>query len=315
MTLTELRYIVAVARERHFGRAAEACFVSQPTLSVAVRKLEDELDVVLFERRKNEVSITPIGERIVEQAQQVLEEAETIKQVAQEGKDQLKGPVRLGVIYTIGPYLLPHLIPLLNRRAPDMTLVIEESFTANLREALRRGELDMIIVSLPFEAPGIVMQPLYDEPFVLALPSGHPWGKTKAINAEQLADETLLLLSAGNCFRDQVIDVCPACAHAGALDSPIQKTLEGSSIETIRQMVASGAGITVLPCTAQSDRNDLKDLLTIRPFTAPAPYRRVALGHRRTFPRPQVVDVLRQAVHDCPLKCVRKLEVDYPESN
>ncbi|MCI0401505.1 MAG: hydrogen peroxide-inducible genes activator [Gammaproteobacteria bacterium] len=315
MTLTELRYIVAVARERHFGRAAEACFVSQPTLSVAVRKLEDELGVILFERRQNEVSITPIGERIIQQAQQVLEEAETIRQIALAGKDQLRGPMRLGVIYTIGPYLLPHLIPLLNKRAPDLTLVIEESFTSNLRESLRRGALDTIIISLPFEAPGIITQPLYDEPFVLALPSKHPWSRTKAIRVEQLANETLLLLSAGNCFRDQVMEVCPACAYAGALESPIQKTLEGSSIETIRQMVASGAGITVLPCTAQSSRNDLKGLLTVRPFAGPAPYRRVALAYRRTFPRPRAIELLRQAVHDCHLDCVQKLEMEHTKSH
>ena len=151
MTLTELRYIVAVARHLHFGKAAEACFVSQPTLSVAVKKLEEELGVTLFERGMSEIKPTPVGQRVIQQAQRVLEQAEVIKQISKEGKEQLNDPLRIGIIYTIGPYLLPHLIPLLNQMAPDMPLIIREDFTENLRIALKSGEIDVAILSLPFD--------------------------------------------------------------------------------------------------------------------------------------------------------------------
>jgi len=173
VTLTELRYVVALARERHFGRAAAACFVSQPTLSVAVKKLEEELGVLIFERYQHEVTVTPVGERIIEQAQTVLEQAGAIKSIAAQGKDQLKGEFRLGVIYTVGPYLLPKLIPLLHERVPELRLVIDEDFTANLAPRLRRGDLDAVIVSTPFDLPAVAVELLYEEPFVVALPRGH----------------------------------------------------------------------------------------------------------------------------------------------
>ena len=175
MTLTELRYIVAVARERHFGRAAEACFVSQPTLSVAVKKLEEELGVPLFERGAGEVTVTPAGQGIVEQAQRVLEEAARIKEIAAAGRDPLAGPLRLGAIYTIGPYLLPKLIPVLRKSAPAMQLLIQENFTHRLAEELKNGQVDAILIALPFEEPGIATRALYDEPFFVAVPKGHPW--------------------------------------------------------------------------------------------------------------------------------------------
>jgi LysR family hydrogen peroxide-inducible transcriptional activator len=302
MTLTELRYIVAVARERHFGRAAEACFVSQPTLSVAVKKLEDELGVALFERRANEVNPTALGERIVAQAQRVLEEAEALKQLAAQGQDPLAEPLKLGAIYTIGPYLLPHLIPALHKRAPKMPLLVEENFTAVLSARLRQGELDAIVISLPFEEPGVVTLALYDEPFVVALPAAHPWTKKKSIKAAELPDESLLLLGSGHCFRDQVLKVCPALNRSAA--GGLQKTLEGSSLETIRHMVASGAGITVLPCSSVAGAAPEKRLLAIRPFASPAPSRRVALAWRKSFPRPQAIEALRQALLDSRLECV-----------
>jgi LysR family hydrogen peroxide-inducible transcriptional activator len=208
MTLTELRYIVAVARERHFGRAAETCFVSQPTLSVAVKKLEDELGLTLFERGPGEVSVTPAGRRIIEQAQRVLEEASRIRELAAAGKDPLAGPLRLGAIYTIGPYLLPKLIPILRRTAPAMQLLIQENFTHRLAEELRSGEVDVILVALPFEAPGVMTRPVYDEPFMVAVPKGHPWENRKRVTSEELTNESLLLLGEGHCFRDQVLDIC-----------------------------------------------------------------------------------------------------------
>lgn len=307
MTLTELRYIVAVARERHFGRAATACFVSQPTLSIAIRKFEDELGIVLFERGKHELTVTPLGAQVIEQAQRVLEESAVIKQIAQQGKNQLAGPLRLGVIYTIGPYVLPHLIPILHAQAPQMPLLIEENFTARLSELLKQGGLDVIVISLPFEGPGIVTQPLYDEPFKVLLPVTHRWKKSKSIAASELARENLLLLGAGHCFRDQVLLACPALNRSAS--GSIQQTLEGSSLETIRHMVASGAGVTVLPCTSVGLPQADNKLLAVRPFTDPVPLRRVALAWRKSFPRPRAVEALRQAIQACSLPCVIKLDL------
>ena len=301
MTLTELRYIVAVAKELHFGRAAATCFVSQPTLSVAIKKLEDELDTVIFERQQHEVTITPIGEQIIRQAQLVLEQAKTIKLIAEEGKDPLKGKLRMGVIYTVGPYLLPKLIPLLTRRAPDLTLLIDEDFTANLAEKLRQGELDAIIVSTPFEVQGVNTQVLYKEPFMVALPREHPLTKKKSIKADDLINETLLLLKTGNCFRDQVMEVCPACKSDTFSRDKIQKTLEGSSLETIRQMVAAGSGVTVLPSSSIMEKQDVDLLLEFRPFARPVPEREVALAYRQTYPRKKLIEILIAAIRDCDL--------------
>ncbi len=304
MTLNELRYIVAVARERHFGHAAEACFVSQPTLSVAVKKLEDELGVSLFERRKGEVSITPIGEQIVAQAQRVLEEASVIRQVARQGQDQLDGALRLGAIYTVGPYLLPHLIPELAARAPKMPLVIEEGYTASLAEKLKRGELDVILISLPFQEPGVLTLPLYREPFVLLLPSSHPLNQKGGVEIGDLKKEDVLLLGAGHCFRDQVLQVCPDCLHPRAGEGGAAQTLEGGSLETIRYMVASGLGVTILPCSAAGAERFSERLLKIRRFAHDAPSRIVALAWRKSFPRPQAIDTLRDAVLACEMSCV-----------
>ena len=296
MTLTELRYIVAVARERHFGRAAEACFVSQPTLSVAVKKLEEELGVAIFERGSGEVALTPTGERIVAQAQRVLEEAAAIKEIAKQGKDPLAGPLHIGVIFTIGPYLLPRLVPLLHKRAPQMPLSIEENYTAVLAEKLKRGDIDVAIVALPFEEQGVVTRPVYDEAFVVAVPRDHPWAARKSIRADDLAKESLLLLGTGHCFRDQVLNACPALNRSSATPGTIQKTVEGSSLETIRLMVASGLGLTVLPASAVPAKARAGDLLAYVPFTRPAPDRRVVLAWRKTFPRAQAVEALRQAI-------------------
>src|SRR3954471_8935541 len=192
MTLTELRYIVALARERHFGRAAEKCFVSQPTLSVAIKKLEEELGVTLFERHTAEVTVTPLGARIVAQAQRVLEETAAIKHIAAQGKDQLATPLRVGAIYTVGPYLLPQLIPAIHKRAPQMPLLLQENFTVKLAELLRNGELDVAILSLPFAETGIVRRAIYDEPFRVVMPADHAWKDKAKISADKLCEETLL---------------------------------------------------------------------------------------------------------------------------
>ena len=296
MTLTELRYIVAVARERHFGRAAEACFVSQPTLSVAVKKLEEELGVQLFERGPGEVTVTPPGQKIVAQAQRVLEEASRIKDLAAAGRDPLAGPLRLGAIYTIGPYLLPKLIPILRKTAPAMQLHIQENFTHRLGDALKSGEVDVILIALPFVEPGIETRALYDEPFFVAIPKGHPWEGRKRVTSEELTKESLLLLGEGHCFRDQVLEFC---------NTSRTRAIEGGSLETIRQMVAGGVGVTVLPSTSiNPNAND--PLIRILPLR-PAPSRRVGLAWRKSFPRPEAIEVLRKSILACNLPQVAKL--------
>ena len=302
MTLTELRYIVAVARERHFGRAAESCFVSQPTLSVAIKKLEDELGATLFERGSGEVTVTPVGSSIVEQAQRVLEEAARVKEIAAAGSDPVAGSLRLGAIYTIGPYLLPKLIPILRRTVPSMQLLIQENFTHRLAEALKHGEVDVILIALPFDEPAVATQAVYDEPFLVAMPQGHAWEKKKSITVDELTKESLLLLGEGHCFRDQVLEFCRGASRSG-----LARTFESSSLETIRQMVAGGIGVTVLPSTSIGAGGAANDLISLRPFAKPVPERRVALAWRRSFPRPQAVQALRQAILACDLPQVRKL--------
>ena len=296
MTLTELRYIVMLAREKHFGHAAEKCNVSQPTLSIALKKVEERYGLTIFERSSSDVRLTPIGEQIAYQAERVLQEADRLKDIAAQGKDPLIGALRVGVIYTIAPYLLPRLIPALHLRAPKMPLFIHENFTVNLAEQLRRGELDVIIIALPFSEPGIVSRAVYDEPFCVALPSGHPLTTQERISRDQLAAENLLLLGKGNCFRDQVVQACPKLSEPGGVEG----ALEGSSLETVRHMVASGVGISVVPASAAESWPQGSHLLEIRHFEAPQPVRRVALAWRVTFPRPQVIDVLHSAIDDAP---------------
>jgi LysR family hydrogen peroxide-inducible transcriptional activator len=290
MTLTELRYVVALAQERHFGRAAQKCFVTQPTLSLALAKLEDELGVKLFERNKNEVLLTGRGEAIVEQARRVLDEVGKIQHMARGGRDQLSGALRLGAIPTIGPYLLPDLIPILRKRAPEMPLVIEENLTGNLAPMLREGELDCVLIALPFALPGVKTRALYEEPFSVVVPEGHRWEQRKAVKPSELAGENLLVLNSGHCFRDQVLEACP-----GQSNTALPEGRAGSSLETIRNMVASGLGVSVVPSSALTARYATK-LLKVVPFTAPVPSRKVALAWRTSFDRPAAIDLVADAV-------------------
>lgn len=289
MTLTELRYIVALAQESNFSRAAERCSVSQPTLSVAIARLEDELGVQLFERGKGFVSPSLVGSQVVAQAQTALDEVERIRQIALRGRDQLEGALRLGVIHTIGPYLLPRLIHALKDVAPNMPLVIEENMTANLADMLRDNDIDVAILALPFNLPGVLTRSLYDELFKVIVPIGHPWESRERIAPEEVAGDEVLLLKAGNCFRDQVLDACPQ------VSSPETDVRLGHSIGTIRCMVASGLGVSVLPESAlQHPYNN--DMIRVIPFTEPQPSRRVALAWRVGFVRPKAIDALLAAV-------------------
>jgi LysR family transcriptional regulator, hydrogen peroxide-inducible genes activator len=303
MTLTELRYLVAVARELHFGRAAEACHVSQPTLSVAIKKLEEELDVKIFERGGNEVSVTQLGQDIVRQAQVVIEQAQEVREIAKRGRDPLAGPLRLGVIYTIGPYLLPALVRQVIERTPQMPLLLQENFTVKLLDMLRTGELDAAILAEPFPDTGLALAPLYDEPFRIAVPTPHPL--QGPLSAAQLKQETLLLLGNGHCFRDHVLEVCPEFARFASGAEGIQKSFEGSSLETIKHMVASGMGITVLP--SLSVPRDPQPHLRFLDFTDPVPSRRVVLAWRRSFTRYEAIAALRNAVMACELPGVQRI--------
>ncbi|WP_194715375.1 hydrogen peroxide-inducible genes activator [Noviherbaspirillum soli] len=301
MTLTELKYIVAVAREKHFGHAAEACFVAQPTLSVAIKKLEDELGVPIFERGGSEISMTPLGSQIVAQAERVLEQTAAIREIAKQNKDPLTGQLRLGVIYTVAPYLLPQLVRNMIERVPQMPLVLQENFTVKLVEMLRQGELDAAIMAQPFPQQGLLVQPLYDEPFVVAMPSSHPWSKRERISSADLKNETMLLLGNGHCFRDQVLEVCPEMARFSTTGDGIARTFEGSSLETIRHMVASGIGITVLPKASVPDMQAQDGLLRYVPFEDPVPTRRVVIAWRKSFTRRPAIEAVRQAVMACDL--------------
>ena len=319
MTLTELKYIVAVAREKHFGRAAEACFVSQPTLSVGIKNLEEELQVKLFERSANEVTVTPLGQEIIQQAQSVLEQAAQIKEIAKRGKDPLAGALRLGVIYTIGPYLLPSLVRQMIAQAPQMPLMLQENFTVKLLEMLRTGETDCAVLAEPFPDTGLAIAPLYDEPFMAAVPMSHPLAQQTSVTAEQLKNETMLLLGTGHCFRDHVLEVCPEFARFSSHAEGIRKSFEGSSLETIRHMVAAGMGVTLVPRLSVPDaalletpqRQNEDAYVKYLPITDAAggapPSRRVVLAWRRSFTRYEAVAALRNAIYACALPGVTRL--------
>ncbi len=320
MTLTELKYIVAVARERHFGKAAEACFVSQPTLSVAIKKLEDELEVKLFERSAGEVTVTPLGEQIVQQAQSVLDQAASIKEIAKRGKDPLAGPLKLGVIYTIGPYLLPDLVRQNIARTPQMPLMLQENFTAKLLDMLRAGEIDCAIMAEPFPDAGLAVAQLYDEPFMAALPTHHALAQRESVTSDELKNETMLLLGTGHCFRDHVLEVCPEFARFSSNAEGIRKSFEGSSLETIKHMVASGMGVTLVPRLSvpqdalkpkPKSRREPEAMVRYLPVRdaegREPPMRRVVLAWRRSFTRYEAIAALRNAIYACELPGVQRL--------
>lgn len=301
MTLTELKYVVAVAKERHFGRAAERCFVSQPSLSAAIKKLEDELGVQIFERGHGEILLTPLGERIVAQAERALEETARITAIARAGSDPLAGPLHLGVIHTVAPYLLPGLVAELRRLAPKMPLDIEENMTATLDQMLRSGQIDAAIVAVPYEAPGVELIPLYEEEFKVIVPKDHAWARRKAIDVDELDGENLLLLSIGHCFRDQVLEVCREFSR------PPNTGKQGNSLETIRSMVASGIGISVMPATALVGPH-ASQLVRAIDFRPPRPTRRLVLAMREQYPRLAALQTVARAIRQL------KLPVKFPDA-
>lgn len=293
MKLTELRYLIALSQEKHFGRAAKRSHVSQPTLSVAVNKLESKLGVNLFERFHHDVRITDVGKRVVSQAVRALEEVDKITAIANENISQLSGPLSLWSIYTVAPYLFPLLIPILRQQAPEMPLVLGDAYTETIRGKITQGDIDLAIVALPFEESGIVTRGIYHEKFVCLLPASHHLAKEEMISPEMFEKENVLLLSEGHCFRDQVLQACPSCQYGSRDIQPV----EGTSIETLKQMVASGLGVTVLPASA-AHMPFYKDLVVVKPFKGVTPSREIGLAWRVSFPRPKVIDVIVDALKE-----------------
>jgi LysR family hydrogen peroxide-inducible transcriptional activator len=281
MTLTELRYLVTLAQERHFGRAAERCHVAQPTLSVAVKKLEDSLGLSLFERHRHGVLLTPAAEALINQAQIILSEVDKFERMADQSRDEFAEPLRLGAIFTVGPYLFPSLVRRMKQEASPLKLYLEENYTHVLDERLARGDLDAILVALPFGPPETRVTALFDEPFRLLLPRDHVLTTEAVIPADVLASSPVLMLGEGHCFRDQVLETCQV-GQAPGVNS-------GSSLMTLRHMVASGLGITLIPASAQQQLTD--DELTTRPIL-PCPHRRIVLASRHRFSRPRALQEL-----------------------
>ena len=296
MTLSELKYIVALARERHFGRAAKVCYVSQPTLSVAVKKLEHKLGVVLFERRSGEVAVTPMGKQVVDQAQRVLQEAEVIEQLVSRKNDQLSSPLRIGAIPTVGPFLYPHLVRELARIAPDMPLVLDEQYTHVLINKLKHGELDLAIVTRPFTEQGVLTLPIYEESFTVLMPSNHPLTSKRQLLLADVEKENVLLLEEGHCLRDQVLELCPGC-----INSPVDTI---SSLETTFYMVASGLGVAIVPSSAAEKYSD--KLVVSRSIDDAVSSRVVALAWRRSFPRTEALNAVHDALKACGVPGVKK---------
>src|SRR5262245_27014133 len=288
MTLQELRYLVALADKGHFVRAAEACHVGQPTLITQLKKLEEYLGVTLFERNKHHLQATPIGEQIIEQARIALSVVSQIRELARRGMDPMNGPLRLGVIPTLGPYLIPHLLPGIRKRFPELHLFLREDLTSHLLERLCQGRLDALLLALPVRGDDVQTLPLFHESFVVALPSDHRLATSRQVTQEDLTRENVLLLEEGHCMRDQALAIC------GAQSSDQREELKATSIETLRQMVAAGVGCTLLPRLASlPGTGSLRgDTVSIRPFEAPMPTRTIGLAWRRNYPRESTVRTL-----------------------
>lgn len=295
MNLRDLQYLVAVADHRHFGHAAEASFVSQPTLSTQIKKLEAELGVALVERSPRQVMLTPAGERVVERARVILREANSIRGIAQQAADPEAGTLRMGLFPTLAPYLLPHVVPTVHARFPRLELLLVEEKTEVVLHQLRTGELDVGVLALPVAHEGLHVEPLFDEDFVLAVPADHPLaGSDEPVDTSVLAGEDLLLLEEGHCLRDQALEVCQL-SGAGERGG-----FRATSLETLRQMVAAGVGTTLLPELAVRPPVTLSDDVHLRRFVAPAPRRRIAMLWRRTSAYADLLPHLAEVMRDLP---------------
>lgn len=288
--LKDLRYLVALADTQHFGRAAARCCVSQPTLSVQLKKLEEYLGIQLIERRPKQVTLTAAGEQILARARQVIEASDELVTLAHMQRDPLAGPLRVALLPTIGPYLLPRVTPALRRALPRLNLMLYEYRTAPLLERLEAGVIDLGILALPVELDGLEARDLYQEPFQVALPAQHALAKRAHIRAEDLEDERVLLLEEGHCLRDQALALC---SRAGAHEA---QDFRATSLETLRQMVATGAGITLLPELANKGAYGAARGVVIRPFIRPAPVRRIGAVWRKSSARRAAIDALCKVI-------------------
>lgn len=288
--LKDLKYLVAVADTRHFGRAADRCFVSQPTLSAQLKKLEDYLGVQLIERQPKRVLLTPAGEQIVARARRVIEASDEIVDIASTHRDPLAGRLRIAFLPTIGPYLLPQIMPRLRKSLPRLDLMLYEYQTATMLERLHAGDIDVGILALPVELDGLDSRRLYDEPFVVALPQAHALAKRPQLRTADLAGETLLLLEDGHCLRDQALEVCSRLSVHEPSD------FRATSIETLRHMVASGAGITLLPeLAARGPYAATKGVVT-RAFMKPSPMRTIGAAWRKSSARTAAIEAVTKEI-------------------
>lgn len=276
MNLRDLKYLVALADHKHFGRAAAASFVSQPTLSTQIKKLEDELGVSLVERAPRRVMLTPVGRDIAERARKVIADVEQMSEIARRSQDPEAGTVRLGLFPTLGPYLLPHVVPGLRKRFPRLELLLVEEKTDQILARLRDGRLDAGLLALPVHDDQLHIEPLFDEPFLLAVPQQHPMAAQDSLELHDLDDQHLLLLEEGHCLRDQALDVC-RLAGADERDG-----FRATSLETLRQMVAAGVGITLLPMLAVQPPVPASPDIQLLRFRGDAPHRQIAMLWRRS---------------------------------
>lgn len=305
MNLRDLQYLIAVAETRHFGRAAERCFVSQPTLSGQIKKLEEELGVLVFERTNRSVMVTPVGERVVAHARLALEQTEAIQQVARAHRDPLAGRLRLGAIRTLSPYLIPFLLKPLRARYPQLKPVLSEEVTGSLMRRLRGHEIDAAIVATPEQDPDLEVLPLFDEPFWLAHPRDHPLYNKDEITREDLNGLEILLLSDEHCLARQVMEVC---GLAGRERQGEMAELRAASLETLLQLVGAGFGATLVPALAMRGAWTTGSGIVTRPLGFTNACRRVRLVFRRTFPRREAVQAFAQVIRDNLPNTVRRLD-------
>lgn len=291
MNIRDLQYLVALAETKHFGQAALACHVSQPTLSAQLKKLEDELGVMLFERSNKAVRLTPVGERLVAESRQVLQGVQRIKQVAASHKDPFAGPFHLGIIPTLGPYLLPHILCAMQAKFPALKFVVYEHKTEDVLQALRAGKLDAVILALPVRLDGLIQYKLFDEPFYVLLPAEHPLAQQKTITQQAIARETLLLLEEGHCLREQALEACDATSEQGS------GAYRATSLETLRHIVSLGAGITLLPALAVHASSQLPGVV-VRPLAGHVPARTVGMLWRQTAVNQVCCQALAELIHE-----------------
>jgi len=283
VTLRELQGLVALAETRHFGRAAERCLITQPTLSSQIRKLEEFLGVRLFERTNRRLDITPIGTRILAEARQVLASARAIEALARGAQNPMRGRLALGIIPTLAPYLLPWLLPALQREWPDLELAVREDLTRILLRALEAHEVDAVLLALPVRGAGLVIEPVFVEPFRAILPGGHVLAAAKTVSQVALMRDRLLLLDDGHCLREQALAICQQAGAESRVGG--EDLFRATSLETIRQMVAAGLGVSLMPLLAVQGAAGSDPRLAIRAFAAPEPSRRIGLVWRKTSPR------------------------------